>query len=187
MCVTYSHLSSSLLISLILSIFLFYLSLFRLPPPLLPAIIQPSRDALDNKAVRSQSRLINQLFLLYSQWRRGFAPGPFHWMGSRKCLDGVSYIKSCSGKWAYSARQAMPSTRAYTHTSDHMHTHKHAQRRSQGSVLHAKCTGTCFLSHTLSGSFVYEYRSQVWKLHWFHVENTTAGNILVTMWRRQSW
>lgn len=32
------------------------------------SIIQPSRDALDNKAVTSQSLLINQFFLLYSQW-----------------------------------------------------------------------------------------------------------------------
>lgn len=40
--------------------------------PSYPAIIPPSRDALDNKAVRSQSRLINQLFLLHSQWGTAF-------------------------------------------------------------------------------------------------------------------
>lgn len=36
----------------------------HLLPPLLHTIIQHSRDAWDNKTVRSQSRLINQLFLL---------------------------------------------------------------------------------------------------------------------------
>lgn len=62
-------------------------------------VIQPTWDDLHNEAVRSQSGLIEQLFLFWSQWQGWHsAAGPFHWRVSRKCLDGAPQIKSRTGK-----------------------------------------------------------------------------------------
>lgn len=102
--------------------FIPYIFLLLLSSPLRHIIIQPSRDTRYNKAVRSQSRQINHPFLLWSQWRGWrFAAGPFHWTVSRKCLDGILYIKSRTGKWAYSGRHAVPRARA---CRNHMHRQK---------------------------------------------------------------
>lgn len=106
--------------------------------PLLPAIIQPPRDAPHNKAVRSQSRLINKLFLPYSQW--GTAPRSRSIsLGVLQEVFGWRFVYQIP-RWEMglqcSTRHAKY-TDLRAHTRDCVHTHKRAQRHF--AALGASC------------------------------------------------
>lgn len=136
--VTCSHLFFFLCRSPLSSLSSFSVCLrFSLFSPLLLPIIQPTWDALDNKAVMSQSHPINQLFLLYSQLGTALHSRSISLDGLQEVFGQRLCIKSGSGKWAYGAQRAAPST-----------VHTHAQRRLHHSVLSAKNTDTCLLTHT---------------------------------------